>query len=373
MKPPEFFNYQHVGVRILGLIAVAVFAWFAVLLSAIASPEQFAFAYFFAWMFFFTIGAGALFWTLVHHATRAEWSVIVRRQLENLAGLLLILAVLSVPFVLSGHWLWREAAWLFWAKTSACLLVFAGVASLLRALSIAQDADGSPGRLAFCRRVAFVSAVPFALCLTFSGFDWIMSLQPGWYSTVLGIYIFAGSALCAMSLLVVIVATLQRVGHLRAVVTPEHYHIMGKLLFVFTIFWGYIAFSQYLLIWYANIPEETSWFAVRGHGFWRSWGILLVIGQFVVPFILLLPAATKRAPRLLCGIALWVLGMHLLDVAFLILPTSPGRGIVIFFQSAFCLLAIGCTLAVVFLKWIGDSALYPPRDPRLPKSLALKN
>ena len=373
MNPPESFNYRHVGGRFPGLIAVAAAAWGAVLLGALANPAQFAFSYLFAWTFFFTIGVGALFWTLVHHATRAQWSVVVRRQLENLAGLLLVLAVLFVPFVFAGHRLWPQPAWSFWLKASAYFLIFVATASFLRALSIAQDNDGSEARLALCRRVAFIGAAPFALCLTFASFDWLMSLQPGWHSTIWGVYLFAGSALGAICLLVLIVATLQSAGHLRGVVTAEHYHIMGKLMFVFTMFWGYIAFSQYLLIWYANLPEETAWFVLRGQGSWRVLGMLLVTGQFLVPFLLLLPAVSKRAPRLLCAIALWILAMHLLDVYFLVLPALHRGGVSVSFQDISCLLAVGCTLAVFFLKWLGDSALYPPRDPRLPQSLALKN
>lgn len=367
MRKPEIFNYQHLGGRYLGLIALAALAWVLCIVGACLEPQRFAFAYLLAWLFFFTLGAGAWFWTLVHHATRSEWSVVVGRQMENLGALLLPLAVMFVPFAFVGGWLWPGNGWAFWMKAGLYFIAIAVPASLVREISIAQDRDGCESRLSLCRRIALVSSVPFAMAITFAAFDWVMSLQHGWYSTILGVYLFAGSALGAMALLVLIVAALQRVGHLRDVVTPEHYHVMGKLLFAFTMFWGYIAFSQYLLIWYAGIPEETDWFVARG----RATGVILALGQFLVPFLVLLPAWTKRSPCILFLMAAWILVMHLLDLSYLVMPALPGATFSLL--DVICLVAVGSTLAIVSLKWLGDSPLHPPRDPRLPQSLALKN
>ena len=390
---PEFFDYKHVGGRFLGLVGLAAVAFVAVLVGAVLDPKQFAFSYLFAFFFFLTICMGGLFWTLVHHAVDAEWSVVVRRQMENLASLLVVMAVLFIPlfFVREELWKWmrpenahdplllEKAAYLnlpfFTFRVIFYFAFFILCGGLLRAFSIAQDRDGSPRYTSLNRRVTFASALLFAVCLTFAAVDWLMGLDYHWFSTMWGVYIFAGTALSSMCVLVLIITALRSAGYLQNVVTVEHYHIMGKLMMAFTIFWAYIGFSQYMLIWYANIPEETVYFLRRNTGTWWYGSQFMVVGHFFVPFLMLLFQRGKKTPLFLCGMASWILLMHMLDMYIIVMPAYHKAG---FDLSAFlfdipCLIAIGCTLAAVFLKRLGESALYPVRDPRLPQSLALKN
>ena len=210
---PEFFDYKHVGGRFLGLVGMAAVAFAVLLAGAFLNTKQFAFSYLFAYTFFFTICMGGLFWTLVHHAVDAEWSVVVRRQLENIASLFVVMAVLFIPLLAVGPLLWKwmepanahdpllleKAAYLnkpfFYARAIIYFAFFVLSSSFLRAFSIAQDNDGAAVYTVFNRRVAFSSAIPFAICLTFAAVDWLMGLDYHWYSTMWGVYIFAGAAL----------------------------------------------------------------------------------------------------------------------------------------------------------------------------------
>src|SRR5260370_37309770 len=166
----------------------------------------------------------------------------------------------------------------FFILRAAFFLGFFIIASqLLRRFSVRQDKDGNPRFTIRLRKVAFISLPLFALCLTFGAFDWLMSLNYRWFSTMFGVYIFAGAAGSSMSLLVLVITALQRAGYLKNVVTLEHYHIMGKGMVAFCIFWAYIVFGQYMLIWYANIPEETHYFITRNTDSWWDLSMLLVV------------------------------------------------------------------------------------------------
>ena len=272
---------------ILGLTAIVAMA--LCIVGAFLSPHQFSYSWLFAFAFFFTLCAGCFFWTIVHHATDADWSVVVRRQLENIGALLVVLAILFVPILLLRrhlyswmdippgveHSLDAKRAYLNWSFFLIRAVVFLGfflcAALVLRRLSVNQDKDGNPRFTILMRKVAFISLPMFALCLTFGAFDWLMSLNYHWFSTMFGVYIFAGAAGSSMSLLVLVITALRRAGYLNGVITLEHYHIMGKWMLAFTIFWAYIGFGQYMLIWYANIPEETQFFITRNT---ESWWVL---------------------------------------------------------------------------------------------------
>lgn len=385
------FDYKHVGGRFLGLVAAALAAFVAIFFGAAADPDQFAFSYLFAFTFFFTICMGGLFWILVHHAVDAEWSVVVRRQMENIASMLFVMAILFLPLVFVAPRLWKWmtvpagqdilldekwpylTTWFFWLRAAFYFAFFVLAATWLRANSILQDRDGAPRYTVFNRKITFASLPLFAVCLTFSAIDWLMGLDYHWFSTMWGVYVFAGTALSSMCVLVLLITALRGAGYFENVISLEHYHTMGKLMFAFTVFWAYIGFSQYMLIWYANIPEETVYFLRRNTESWQILSTGLVVGHFFVPFLLLLPNPGKRKPAYLCGMAVWILLMHLLDIYVVVLPALHQAGVVVSWMDFACLAAIGCTLAAVFLKRLGDAPLWPLRDPRLPQSIALKN
>jgi hypothetical protein len=331
-----------------------------------------------------------LFWTIVHHATDAEWSVVVRRQLENMALLLFALFLFAIPILILRHHLFewmnippgKDAVldskrqylnWSFFALRAFLYFILLGaVAFLLRRFSVAQDRDGNPRCTVWMRKIAFAGLPIFGLALSFAAFDWLMGLNFRWYSTMWGPYIFAGAAGSSMSLLVLVTTALRKAGYLK-VVTLEHYHIMGKWMLAFSVFWAYIGFSQYMLYWYANIPEETQYFLVRNTESWWPLSMLLVIGRFFIPFAILLLQGIKKNPHQLCIVAGWVMLMQALDMYIIVLPSLHGTGVHLSVWDFLCPIAIGCSLAFLYLRLIGKTSTFPVRDPRLVESLRLRN
>ncbi len=387
LPPAETFDYKHVGGRFIGLCVTAVVTLLISLVLGIGNPQQFAFSWLFAGWFFVTILIGSLFWVIVHHATDAAWSVGIRRQLENISCQLPLLALLLLPllFVAPKVWTWmaespahnhelaEKAAYLnvdfFWIRTAVYFLLFGIVALLFRRNSLAQDLDGAAIHSIRNRRIAFF-IIPFgAIALTFWSFDWMMGLNIRFVSTIFGIYNFAGAVLAALCVIILLANALRSAGYLKRVLTAQHNFAFGKLLLAFTLFWGWIAFVQYMLIWYANIPEETSFYVLRSTGSWKVLGILLVVGHFIIPFCLLLFRGPKANARFLGVVAFWILTMHLLDVYMLVLPVLHPEGFQPAVLDVVALLAIGSTLGAFFLKGLGDSPLWPSRDPRLAEAV----
>jgi hypothetical protein len=358
------------------------------LLGASWSGRQFAFSYLTAFVFAISIAIGSLFWILIHHLTSAGWSVVVRRLFENLTLCLPALALLFVPVALelvslygwidaeanASDPLWQakrgylNASW-FLVRAAIYLFCWAGLAWRMRSWSVMQDQSGDP---ALTRKMTAVSAwgmALLALTSTYAAFDWLMSLDYRWYSTMYGVYFWAGSIVSSLAALTLIVVTLRAAGWLRRTITAEHLHDLGKLLFAFTIFWAYIAFAQYLLIWYANLTEETPWYLARLLGGWRSVTIFLMLGQFVVPFVVLLSRRAKRSPRVLGFVAVWLLAFHYLDLYWLVMPVLHPREASPHWLDIVWLLVFVGIIALGLLYGMKTSALLPVRDPRLAESL----
>jgi hypothetical protein len=387
----EYFETGRFG-GLLVLLAIVAFVALALCAAgAFIDPKQLSYSWLFAFAFFFTLCAGCFFWTIVHYATDANWTVVVRRQLENLGVLIAVLAILFIPIFLLRQYLYdwmsippgKEAnldskrAYLnlsFFVVRAVFFLGFFIIASqMLRRFSVRQDKDGHPQFTIWLRRVSFVSLPLFALCLTFGAYDWLLGLQYRWFSTMFGVYIFAGAAGSSMSLLVLVITALRNAGYLKNVVTLEHYHIMGKWMFAFCIFWAYIGFGQYMLIWYANMPEETKYFLTRNTESWWYLSMLLVFGRFFGPFVILLLRSIKKHPHQLCYVAWWILLMQLLDMYLVVLPALHGTGVRVSIWDLAALVAMGATLAFVYLRIVGKTSLFPTRDPRLGESLKLVN
>ena len=374
---------------LLGVIALLGIAFSVI--GAFVSPKQLSFSWLFAFAYFFTLLAGCLFWIIVHYATDAEWSVVVRRQLENIVSLWPVLALLFVPVLIFRHHLYSwmtippgqdplldaKHAYLnftfFLVRAVVFFSFFIISAALLRKYSVRQDKDGNPQFTIRMRKVAFVSLPLFGLALTFGAFDWLMSLNYKWFSTMWGVYIFAGACGASMSLLVLVITGLRNAGYLKDVITMEHYHIMGKWILAFTVFWAYIGFSQYMLIWYANIPEETEYFILRNTESWWLLSTFLVFGRFFLAFPILLLRSIKKKPRQICLMAGWILFMQLLDMYIVVLPALHENGVRLSILDFIPLTAIGATLGFFYLRIIGKTSLFPTRDPRLLESLRLTN
>lgn len=351
-------------------------------------------AYLTAYLFAASIALGGLFFVLLHHATRAGWSTVVRRLAEHLAATLPLFALLFLPiaFALPELYPWArpeaaddpllaaKAAYLnpgfFLIRAAVCLGAWSLLAWWFRRRSLAQDSSGDPAITRRLQSLAAPGMIAFALTLTIAAFDWIMSLDPWWYSTIFGVYFFAGSTVAVLATLILLVLALggsSPGGALGGTVTPEHFHDLGKLLFAFVVFWAYIAFSQFMLIWYGNIPEETLWYAHRIGPGWAGASVALAAGHFVLPFFFLLSRAVKRrAPTLIAG-AVWLLAMHYLDLYWLVMPSFDPHGI---HPSALDLMSL-VGMVGLFAGALGllmrRRALVPLGDPRLPESLSFEN
>ncbi len=271
----------------------------------------------------------------------------------------------------------------FWyARYVGYFLVLGGIIYFLRSWSIKQDQTGDFRYFRWMRRGSCGFLPLFAASWTFVVVDWLMALDYTWFSTMWGVYLFAGSALNSMAILIAALTWLRSRGFLKDVVSMEHYHIMGKLMFSFVVFWAYIAFSQFFLIWYANITEETKFYLTRNTAYWNAYAIgFLVIGHFFLPFAGMLLRRVKTVPYVLTGIALWNLCMHVLDIYWIIIPErgpslTQGKEMVIpgaIYFDILAFVAVGGLTVFLFLSRLAKASLYPCQDPRLEESLNLVN
>jgi hypothetical protein len=357
----------------------------------VGDPRRALYAYLVAFVYWLGIVLGALILLGAFHASSAKWPVVLRRFVESVPAALPLFLLLLVPIVIGMRHVfpWVDPSALhgelaktvahkrpylnvpaFVARAIVYFAVWIVVAHLLRAWSLRQDEAGGY-ELTRRQRVLGAGSLPLlALTMTFAAFDWMMSLDPRFYSTIFGVYWFAGSFLGAFCLVAVAAAVtrddpLQFGAHMNL----EHFHSVGKFMLSFVAFWGYIAFSQFMLIWIANIPEEIPWYFVRIHGGWGWIGAFLVVGQFVVPFFMLLSRPLKRDPRRLAGLAIWLLLVHWVDLYWVIMPALSERGPRPSLWDLTAFVGVG-GISVAFALWrMHGIAAVPVRDPYLPDSL----
>ena len=382
------------------LVPVVSFAAGALVLGAILDRKQFFHSYLFGYVFALDIALGALFWTMIHHVADAGWSVGLRRVFENVSRAILPLAVLFLP-VLVGTFTGNLHAWydfvhkaepaeehlkhlwhvkhiyfgtpFFLARLVLYFAVWIAYSVAMRHWSTKQDADGG---IALTKRMQWWAPSGVALLgltSTFFAFDILMSLQYSWFSTIYGVYFWAGGIRGSLATCVLIVLSLRAAGLLRNTITMEHLHDVAKIMFGFTVFWAYIAFAQYFLIWYGNVPEETQFYLLRRNGGWYALSILLPILYFVVPFFLLLPRAHKRSPFWLAFASAWILFMHAYDLYWQIMPVLHPDGVHFHWLDV---AAPVCLFGVLLLSAVWGFArlpLIPVRDARLNETIGYEN
>jgi hypothetical protein len=310
------------------------------------SREQFFHSYLIGFMFCLGIALGSLAVAMIHHLTGGGWGMVARRPLEAASRTLPLLALAFVPIAIFGLeplYIWARAdvvaqdpvlQWkrpylnetFFLGRAAFYLLVWVGLSLALNRWSREQDATG-PQPVGSERRFRFLSAVGlllYSLTITFASIDWVMSLDPHWFSTIFGILFMGGQGLSALAFVIVILASVRDVPPLAGVLRPLHFHDLGKLMFAFVMLWAYFSFSQFLIIWSGNLPEEIPWYIERMQGVWGFVGVLLILVQFAAPFLLLLSRDLKRNARTLGVVAVVVLGMRFFDLLWLIKPGAEG-------------------------------------------------
>ncbi len=377
---------------------------------------QFFYSYLVGYMFALDIALGALFWVQMHHVAAATWSVGLRRIYENMTRAIPVLLFLFLPIAVGllsdslYHWsdaaanaddpLWQAKrpylnAPFFLIRIGVYFAVWIALAAIQRNGSLRQDDNGDPLISQRLRGWAFPGTLLLALTSTFAAFDLMMSLNYHWFSTIFGVYFWVGGIRGSLSFAVLVVLILWWLGFLRNSITREHLHDAAKLMFGFTVFWAYIAFSQYFLIWYGNIPEETQWYVRRRVGDWYTLSVLLPIIYFVIPFFLLLPQGFKRTPWLVGCAAGWILACHFIDLYWQIMPErhpasfeeltalrQPGAmdspeyqayDLSLHWMTVVSALMMLGVLASTTLYGLWKYPMLPIRDPRIRESLAFEN
>lgn len=390
----------------LGLIGGIFLALTAVGL-VFYGAQKIAVSWLIALTFWTALSLGALLLVLIHHIFDASWSTVIRRTLEHWLAVFPWLGLLFLPLVV-GSWMQRDLLWkwmdplfdlgqvgghgtvgadILWVKKSAFLnlptftvatvLFFAcwiWLSHRLRKHSFEQDEDGSLEHTYANRRTAAFGIPLTAVSLTFAAFYWLMSLEYHWFSTMYGVWFFSGAMRSALAFVTLLSILLLNRGVLRGIFSTAHMLNLGNLMLAFTVFWAYITFSQYFLIWNANIPEETFWYNVRETGGWMWVGMILIFGHFLVPFLFLLQHPLKKRVWSMSFICLWILAIQLLDILYNIVPAKklPNGDPMPFGISPFdvtALLAVGGICGWAFFRSFGRARCIPIRDPRIIESL----
>ncbi len=359
-------------------------------------------AYLTAFMYCLTLALGSLFFVLIQHLVRAGWSVVVRRIAELFMMMVIPLGILFLPVVATllfgtgtlydwddpayaeEHFLpmaiwmektrWLSQGW-FTVRAIIYFAIWSGLAVWYFRRSVEQDETGEK---AVSDRMQYWSGpaiMAFCAATSFAAFDWVMSLAPMWFSTMFGVYIFAGSVLSAHCLLCLVSFIMQKTGAMRDEVTIEHYHDLGKYIFGFVFFWSYIAFSQYMLIWYGNIPEETHWIFERQVGAWGAIGIVLILLHWALPFLGTMSRHVRRNPPLITFWAAYLLVMHYIDLYWMIMPEAGQSvgGAAGLLASLLCVIGMTALIFGLVLRIADRTKVVAVRDPRLQESLAFEN
>jgi hypothetical protein len=360
------------------------------------------YAYLAAFVYWVGIALAAMIFLMANEAANSKWYIVVRRVLEALPAALTVLAVLFLPIALglgkvfpwvdpaaATHvpvqpWAHGEAQlavhlwehrhpWMnvpfFLVRAAVYFVIWLGVAALMRGWSLAQDASGAPELKLKMRRMG-AGGIPFvALALTFAAFDWQMSLSAFLFSTIFGVYWFSGSLVAAIAAWIIASAAAAREEPLKSAINANHIHSMGKYLFAFTAFWAYIAFSQYLLIWIANLPEEVPWYLVRTDSGWKTVGIFIAVFQFVLPFVILMPRERKRAWKPLVIMSFWILAVHYVDIYWVVMPSLSPAGPRPSWMDLAAFLGIGGISVAWVVNRLRGHPILPARDPFLADSL----
>jgi hypothetical protein len=362
--------------------------------------------------FWTAIAIGMLLLILIHHIFDASWSVLLRRQFEHGISAFLPLFILFLPLVIaswikpSAIWPWmdlttplhgghgtvgddvlytKKAAFLnrnmFTGMTVAFFGIWIWLSARLRKASFSQDLDGDIRWTTMNRKTAAMGIPLVALALSFAAIYWIKSLEYHWFSTMYGVWFFANCVRGALSIGVLLMIWLYARGDYKGVINTNHFHSIGQLMFAFTVFWAYVTFSQYFLIWNANVPEETFWYNLREmtHGHFGQWGwvgMVILFGHFVVPFLYLLSYKHKIVHAKVKPIAIWILAVILIDLCYNILPAlKDEHGEPLPFLSLNLLWVVASVVGVggvcvwSYLKSFPTQKLIPIRDPRIGECL----
>ena len=372
------------------LLVVGVILWGATIGAGMLDPHAFGKSYLLGYLLWLGFPLGAIGLLCLHYLVGGGWSFLIRRFLEAAASTVPLMIVLYIPLFVgvedlylwadesvlaSDHALQHKAAYLnppfFRIRAGFYFVIWALMGYALVKWSSRQEETGEVKWLNWLKRLSGPGILIYILTFSFASIDWIMSLDPHWFSTIHGLVYVMGQGISALALSIICIVRFGHLDGLKDVFNERYLRDLGTLLFAFVMLWAYMCFSQYLIIWSANLPEETPFYIVRSKGLWGVMGIAILILHFMLPFSLLLSRGIKRQAGVMTGIAILILVMRLVDMFWYIGPsgahgddplTVPFH---IHWMDLVAPIGIGCIWLSMFIRHLRGHNLMPTRDPRL--------
>jgi hypothetical protein len=373
---PHLKRYQWLAL-IVGLAGLVISVG-----GAFFNPEQFWQSYLLAYIFWLQFGLGCLALVMLHHLVGGRWSFVIRRLMEAGAMTLPLLAGLFIPLLLglTRLYSWANPEYMahhellqhksiylnipfFLIRAALYLIVWGGLAYWLHRLSLKQDQTNDANLTLPMRRLSGVGIIIYMLTATFAAYDWLMSLEPEWFSSIYGLVFMVGQALAALALAIIGLSLLAK----RQATSSDwvgYFNDLGNFLLGLVMIWAYVSFSQFLVIWSANLPDEVAWYYHRSQGGWQWLGMLLIAFHFVLPFLLLLSQLVKRKMQLLAIVASLVIGARLADLYWLIMPAFYPNQLHIHWLDLTLIIAIGGGWLALFFRQVAGKPLLPLVDPQ---------
>jgi hypothetical protein len=358
------------------------------LVGLLVDLRQFLQSYLMAYMLCLGVTLGCLALGMIHQLSGGAWGVVIRRPIGAATRVLPVMTLMFLPIALgmTRLYVWTNADLVahdevlqhkhlylnipfFLIRAAIYFLVWNGLSYLLNSWSLEQDRTADP-RLA--RRMQILSGgglVAYGVTITFASFDWMMSLEPHWFSTIYGVLIMGGQGLSALAFLIVALVWLSRRPPLDRIIVPAHFHDLGNLMLAFVMLWAYFSFSQYLIIWSGNLPAEIAWYLHRLQTGWRAVGLTLILCHFAAPFVVLLSRRVKRQPDLLIKVAVGVLIVRLIDLFWLIAPEFHQTGLSVSWMDIVVPLTFGSIWLGCFIWQMRGRAILPLHDPQFDEAL----
>jgi hypothetical protein len=357
-------------------------------IGAVFDPAGFFRSYLVAYVFVVGIVLGSLALLMVQHLSGGAWGLVIRRVLESAIRTLPLVALLFLPIAAGVTYLypWARSADVaaseilqhkrpylnvpfFLARAALYFAVWVGVAHFLNKWSEDQDRGAAVRHERRFQQLSAPGLIAYAVTVTFMAVDWVMSLMPEWFSTIFGILIMGGQGLSALAFSVAVLFLLTRHRPLSDVVTPAHFHDLGKLLLGFVMLWAYFSFSQFLIVWSGNLPEEIPYYLRRMQGWWGLVSILLVVAHFALPFLLLLSRDLKQNATVLMRIAVFLIAMRFVDLFWVMAPAFPDAGPLVYVVDVLVLVGLGGLWLSFFARQLKARPLLPLNDPGLAEAL----
>jgi hypothetical protein len=379
---PELARHQR------NLLAVGAGGLLLATIGGAFNPTQFFQSYLTAYMFCLGATLGCLALGMVHQLSGGAWGVVLRRPIGAATRVLPIMTLLFLPIVVGMGRLypWTHADLVarddilrhkhvylntpfFLIRAALYFLVWNAISYFLNTWSLEQDRTGEPHLSQRMQRLSAAGLLGYGLTITFASFDWLMSLDPHWFSTIYGVLIIGGQGLTAIAFLIVVIAWLGRREPLDQLIVPGHFHDAGNLMLAFVMLWAYFAFSQYLIIWAGDLPHEIAWYQNRLQTGWRTVGVVLIVAHFAVPFLVLLSRRVKRTGAILEKVAAGILVVRLVDLFWLIAPEFHEGGISVSWLDVLLPLSLSALWLGCFVWQLRGRAILPVFDPEFEETM----